>query len=119
MASRKRPPVGHKNCNCRRCLLKQDFDRKRARDFKSEPLAFLEAYCDKLNVWEEGASLIRERLAEIRENQRLTGEQKAVLERAEKELLNQHWMNIPKHPSYDRDLRKLLTAFRAAHPHLK
>lgn len=94
------------------------FIEKRVRDFKSEPYDFLEAYCDRLNIWEEGAFLILERLGEIRQHGNLTKEQIAVIKKAQN-MLSNNFGNIPKHPGYDKTLRKLLLELKSTHPHLK
>ena len=104
---------------CRGCLSKKVFDRKRAKDFKKEPIEFLRAYCDKLNIWEEGALLIRDRLSEMKQDGRLNKELKAILERVERELLKRHWANIPKHPGYHKDLERLIDSLKKSYPHLK
>jgi|GEM_PF-3454847 len=95
----------------------REFIKKRARDFAKEPNEFLRAYCDRLNIWEEGSLLIRKRLQEIRESRHLPKKLKVILERAENELLNQNWMNIPKHPDYDRQLEKFLGTLGSTKPH--
>jgi len=103
----------------RKKIMNQGFIGKRTRDFEKEPLEFLRWYCDRSNIWEEGALLIRERLTEIRESRHLTKELKVILEKVESELLKQNWMNIPKHPNYEKNLQKFLKSLTISHPHLK
>lgn len=117
MALRKPSRIDKEKCG--KCLLAEEFAEKRAMDFKKEPYEFLRGYCDKLNIWEEGALLIRKRLSEIKESRHLTKELKVILEKVERELLKENWMNIPKHPGYDKNLRIFLSALKDTHPHFK